>query len=222
MLAELERSDDPPRLGGRHAQIDPQTPGLRLSSAGWARFATRDLELITSDDRLYQLVREKLNTKLPTFAVRLRQFVDCYLDDARRRAGELFKDQSATLNRPGDWFYSAFLPLPNARIRLPQQSFATPAFAELSVLFWTGETAIGVQLEPASSVIGSKKRNLEWLKEHWPALTVIELSRDRFTGAEDGFPTGLFPDALIDFSKDVHVPQGPSLSPVLETSLLRE
>lgn len=219
MLAELAGSDEIPPLGGQHARIGPHTPGFRLSSPGWTNFATRDLELITSGERLYDLVREKLNAKLPTFAVRLKQFLDCYFADAGQRARARFEGEDSPLVTPDDWFYSAFLPLPNARIELPPDSSPAPGFVELSTLFWTGETAIGVQLEPASSVIGSKRRNLEWLKAHWPALTVIEVTRDRFGQAEDGFPAELFPEALSNYWEGVPVPQGPSLSGILESSL---
>ena len=219
MLSALAGSDDRPQLGSQHACITPATPGFRLSSPGWAHFATRDLELITSGDRLHQLVREKLNAKLPTFAVRLTQFVDGYLADAERRARAHFEDQDDALVTADDWIYSAFLPLPHARIQLPADSFPAPGFVELSVLFWTGETAVGVQLEPAASVIGSKKKHLDWLEENWPALTVLELPRDRFGRAGDGFPTGLFPRALKEFWADVEIPQGPSLSGILESSL---
>lgn len=219
MLAELAGSGAIPQLGDGHARIGASTPGFRLSSPGWTHFATRDLELITSGDRLYDLVREKLNGKLPTFAVRLKAFVDCYLADAERRARARFEGQDDPLITADDWIYSAFLPLPNARIQLPPKSFPTPSFVELSVLFWTGEIAIGVQLEPASSVIGSKKRNLEWLQENWPGFTLVELPRDRFSQAGDEFPVELFPDALTNFWTDVEMPQGPSLSGILESSL---
>lgn len=208
-----------PPLGGRYARITPGTPGFRISSSGWTGFASRDLKLITSGDRLYELVREKLNTKLPTFAVRLRQFVDRYLDNARARARAQFDNETPGLITPDDWFYSAFLPLPNARIALPPEAFDRPAFAELSVLFWTGDMAIGVQLDPAASVMGSKQRYLDWLTAHWPALTIVEVSRDQFGATGDNFPTGLFPDALTNFWADVSIPQGPGLSRNLDSPL---
>lgn len=193
---------------------------MRLSSPGWARFAARDLELVTSGDRLFEIVQEKLNTKLPTFAVRLKRFVDLYLIDARRRTREKLAGQATEFMTPDDWIYSAFLPLPHARIQIPGGQGTD--FAELSVLFWTGESAVGVLMDPASSRIGSKRRNLARLQEYWPDLKLVELSTDRFKPDDERFPGDLFPPALLNFWEGLSMPQGPSLSGVLETSFVAD
>lgn len=220
-LAELSLSEASSELTSLHAHITDGTPGFRLSSSGWTNFTTRDFALITSEARLWELVREKLNTKLPTFAVRQQLFVDRYLADAKQRAQHHFGNLEAEIFGPEDWIYTAFLPLPNARIELPDSGSATADFAELSVLFWTGELAIGVLLDPPSAIIGSKKRNLERLKENWPQFTIINVPRDQFAEDSRNFPTSLFPDALNCFWDDVEIPQGPCLSNILEKPLTK-
>ncbi|MEK9967175.1 MAG: hypothetical protein VW582_12545 [Rhodospirillaceae bacterium] len=202
-------------LGDSHARIAPGMPAFRLSSPGWADFATRDLELVTSGERLFELVREKLNTKLPTFAVRLRQFVDLYVDHGLRAVADEFGSETGPLVTAEDWIYSAFLPLPNARVEIPDSG--PSEFAEFGVFFWTGERAIGVLLEPAASIIGRKRRNLDRLAEAWPSLTVIEAARDRFPGDDSVFADDLLPPELMRFWDGLDMPQGPSVSGVLET-----
>lgn len=221
LLAELAQSERLPRLGARHAHIEAGCPGFRFSSPGWANFANRDLALVTSQAILFDLVREKLDAKLPTFAVRLTLFVERYLAAIRQRARDRFGDTDSGLITPDDWIYSAFLPLPDVRIELPAVApNEESAFVELSALFWTGETAIGVQIDPSASVIGSKRRRLERLRTLWPALQIVEIPRDRLGPDDAGFPFDLFPDALANFWDGVAVPQGPSLSAPLESSLV--
>ena len=213
-MATLDASGDVSDLGVRHARVGAGRQGIRLSSPGWAGFSTRDLELATSGDRLFEIVREKLNATLPTFAVRLRQFVDLYLDDAGQRAADAFRESDDPFVRAEDWIYSAWLPMPNVRVEIPGPDRS--AFAEFNVFFWTGERAIGVHLEPSTSIIGSQRRNLEQLQTVWPDLDIIEVTKDRFPGNDNAFPHDLFPAELMRFWEDVLTPQGPSLSGILE------
>ena len=220
-LAELGQPLPSSPLGSHFALIADGTPGFRLSSPGWANLTARDLALATSGDRLYQLVREKLVAKLPTFSVRLHLFVEKYLDDAKRRANETFGGNEPDVFGPEDWIYSAFLPLPNARVKLPGDNSGTPQFAEISVLFWTGNAAIGVQLEPRSSVIGSRKKNLEELSAAWPELNLIgfrEIAcRPIAMASQPILPA--FPPRIWE---GMGIPQGPSLSGVFESPLTEQ
>ncbi len=209
-------------LGAHFAVIADGTPGFRLSSPGWGALTTRDLALATSGDRLYELVHEKLMAKLPTFSVRLRLFVEKYLDDAKRRANERFGGNEPDVFGAEDWIYSAFLPLPNVRVKLPGDNSHSPQFAEISVLFWTGEAAIGVQLEPQSSVIGSNKKYLEELSAAWPELSLIWLPRDCLSPDSESFPTEFFPSFLLEYWEGIRIPQGPSLSGVFESPLTEQ
>jgi hypothetical protein len=201
-------------LSNRFAILSETAPAIRLSSAGWIDLTPNALIGIDTPELLFELCKEKIIARIQPFSKRIRLFVERYLDFMKAQiiehASELNSDDIFTAE---DWIYSAWLPLPHAHIQLPT------GFAELDTAFWTGEQLIGVQIEQTGSIAKSKREKLAYLEEYHPQIKIISIPRDGLSESREGFPSDLFGEDFSCFWKGLALPQGPSPSKVLSTSL---
>jgi hypothetical protein len=230
VIAELGPlpEDESVLLSNRYAVISETAPALRLSSAGWIDLTPASLVNIDSPELLFELCKEKIVTRIQPFSKRIRLFVERYLEFMQaqlvRHASELASElESDDILTAEDWIYSAWLPLPHAQIQLPAEfgpdfGAGDENFAELDVVFWTGDQLIGVQVEQAGSMIKSKREKLDYLKEHHPQIKIVSIPRDKLSESATNFPD--FPGDLFDetfscFWRGLSLPQGPNPSPIL-------
>jgi hypothetical protein len=210
-----------PVLSPSLASFASDSPALRLNSAGWMRLPPEVMATLHTHGALKGYCRSRIEKKAPIFDRPLQDFLTGYLDavetEVRDHAGSLPGGASwdTALYGTGDWFFSAFLPLPNAHLELTaEEQAATGAecFIRFDVLFWTGASLIAVTLERLSMqttrrrheqarfaamrpditfvTIPMKKNGTRWLQSHLPSVC------DRFWQGLR-YPLGPYrPDAL--------------------------
>lgn len=207
ILSELGADGPSTPLSEDHAVFTPSAPGFRLSSRGWVDMGP-DVRMDLPDaDTLMLLCRGQVHRSAPQFAMSIRRFLDEYLDFCRAQV-DVHRDelQPATPDIYGhaDWVFSAWLPLPHARVLLPPSFEGEgPAFAEIDIAFWDGTELIAVMLEDGGTPLKSARRRRDHLFETFPALRVVKAGRD---GA---FPMNAFPESLTRFWSGLEMPTGP-------------
>jgi len=215
VLAELEQwADNMPPLTDRYALLAPHMDALRLSSSGWIDIPFEQRITLTNSGDLFQYCRSRILRNVSQFAKPTRQLIDSYLDFVCART-ESCKDELEEFGPSGevygaeDWVFSAWLPLPHARILLPPEfQRDPPQFAEVDIAFWHNGRVTAALIENASTPIKSKQRRLDFLCENHPLLDVVSIPRDRI--ADGRFPADLFPDTFGRYWEGLTLPTGPA------------
>lgn len=215
VLAELERStDDPTPLTNRYALLAPRMDELRLSSFGWIDITFEQRMTLTNSRDLFQLCRRKILRSVSHFAKPTREFIDAYLDFVWAQT-EICKDKLEECGSGGevygaaDWVFSAWLPLPHARILLPPEFERNPPqFAEIDIAFWHDGRVKAVVIEDTSTPIKSKQRRLDYLRENHPFLDLISVPREWI--GEGRFPADAFPATFSRYWEGLTLPIGPA------------
>lgn len=196
-------------LSERHALFAAATPGFRLSSPGWIDIGPDQRMRLASTENYYLLCREQIVHGASHFAVAIRGFLDSYLDFCRDQVvahrAELDPDPAdEDLYSHEDWVFSAWLPMPHARILLPA-SFGEdgPVFAEVDVAFWDGKRLIAVMLDGGTTPLKSVRRRQDHLFETHPAIELVRVPKG---GA---FPAAAFPGTVTRFWEGLAFPVGP-------------
>ena len=149
------------------ASFASDSPALRLNSAGWMSLPAEVMATLRTHVALKDYCRRRIEKKASIFDRPLQDFLTGYLDaveaEVRDHAASLPGGASwdAALYGTADWFFSAFLPLPNAHLELTEEEReATGAerFIRFDVLFWTGTSLIAVTL-PRLSMKTSRQRH---------------------------------------------------------------
>ena len=208
-------------LDGQNEGIHPQlailsnaTPGLRLSTPGWIDITPRNLTGINSTELLFELCMEKLRTRIQPFSQRIRLFVESYFAFvAIQIEAQAYLLETDEIIKPDDWVFSSWLPLPHAHILLPGNNDGTnKSFAEVDIVFWTGHSLIGIQIEQTGFISKSKRENLALLKLTYPDIKLITIDHASWGVQSEGFPTQLFDNEFQQFWQDVTLPCGPALT----------
>lgn len=219
LAQSLQESDEQDEgLYSQLSVLSKATPGLRLSTPGWIDITPRSLMGVDSTELLFELCMEKLRTRVQPFSQRIRLFVKCYFDFIAQQI-ETHSDLLGTdeIIKPDDWVFSSWLPLPHAQILLPgtnegQNSSQNNQYAEVDIIFWTGHSLIGLQLEQTGFIAKSRRENLERLKLIYPDINLITIDHESWGEQSAGFPTHLFDDEFLQFWRDVDIPRGPALT----------
>lgn len=198
-------------LTNRYAVIADGMPAVRLSSRGWLS--------VTPDERMdlpkpwdqYLLCREAILHSASQFAVQVRQFLEAYLDFCQDAVGahrRVLEPDGKDLFGHEDFVFSAWLPMPRARILLPKDADDdVPAFAEVDVAFWDGRQITAVLIEGAQTPLKSVRRKRDYLFARHPALRVVTVPAAQ---VRDGvFPQDAFGEDFTAFWRGVDLPMGP-------------
>ena len=141
------------------ASFTSDSPALRLNSAGWMSLPAEVMATLRTQAALKNYCRSRIQKKASIFDRPLQDFLTNYLDvveaEVRDHANDLPGGASwdAALYDTADWFFSAFLPLPNAHLELTEEErkeTGAERFIRFDVLFWTGTSLIAVTLERLS------------------------------------------------------------------------
>jgi hypothetical protein len=204
-------------LSNRYALFSPNSPGLRLNSAGWIDLTPVGLIDIISTELLYALTREKVLARISPFSKRIRLFVESYLSFIWKQIESLDKpNEDAEVFTHEDWVYSAWLPMPHAHILLPPDNVGSEiSFAEFDIVFWTGEKLVCVDVEQSGSILPSKRAKRKFLEASHPQVDVVSIDRELNADVTlNNFPGHLFDKTFGCFWNGLDLPQGPCPSPI--------
>ena len=146
-------------LSPNFASFASDSPALRLNSAGWMRLPAEVMTTLRTHAALKDYCRRRIEKKASIFDRPLQDFLTRYLDaveeEVRNNAATLPGGVSwgAALYCADDWFFSAFLPLPNAYLGLSGQEreeTGAESCIRFDAVFWTGGSLVAVTLERLS------------------------------------------------------------------------
>jgi len=205
-----------------YAEIAEDSPPLRLSTPGWAKFSLNSLRGVDSTELLFELSKEKIVTRIQPFAKRVRLFVERYLDFMKDRIAISFDQMPPDpLITPLDWIFSAWLPLPHAKVLVSPDSRETPVqIVECDLVFWTGTELLGIQVEQKGTLFGSKRAALERFTAEQPQFKLIYVARDQLPDYRQKFPAEIFDENFLNFWSGIDLPKGPPLQKILNHELL--
>jgi hypothetical protein len=132
--------------------------------------------------------RRRIEKKASIFDRPLQDFLTGYLDvveaEVRDHAADLPGGASwdAAIYATADWFFSAFLPLPNAHLELTEQERAATGaerFIRFDVLFWTGTALIAVTLERLSMQTSRQRHEQARFAAMRPDITFVTIPREK-------------------------------------------
>lgn len=170
------------------ASFASDSSALRLNSAGWMNLAPEVMATLRSHVALKDYCRRRIEKKAPIFDRPLQDFLTDYLDaveaEVRDHAASLPGGASwdAALYSAADWFFSAFLPLPNAHLGLTaEERAATGAecFIHFDVLFWTGTSLIAVTLDRLSMQTPRQRREQARFAARRPDITFVTIPKEK-------------------------------------------
>lgn len=210
----LDSGGDITRLTNRYAIISARTDDIRLSSPGWLTLSLdQRLGLQTSDD-LFTFCGERLLQNTPPFSGPVRLFLKAYLEFIRAEITSHGKKLSPASRNSDvfthqDFAFSAWLPFPEARILLPRCFGSdTPEFAETSLAFRANERTIAVLIEGTGTVIPSRQRKLDYLRDNNPQIDIVRVPVEELRSG--AFPVNSFPDSFMRFWQGLDLPCGPN------------
>lgn len=213
VLSEIAAQEHPRPLGVRHALVPPEGDDLRLCSPGWINISADERMELASASELFLLCREKIGHGTSNFALPIRQFLGSYLDFcwARVEAYQTLLDPDppeSDLFTWRDWVFSAWLPMPHARVLLPP-SFdgENPAFADVDIMFRCNGRFTAVMIEGMSTPLKSIRRKRDFLFERHPDLDVVSVSKESLAAGD--FPADRFDAAFARFWHGLKLPVGP-------------
>jgi hypothetical protein len=177
-----------PVLSPSFASFASDSPALRLNSAGWMNLPPEVMATLRTHGALKDYCRRRIEKKAPIFDQPLQDFLTRYLDvveaEVREHAAALPGGASwdAALYSTDDWFFSAFLPLPNAHLGLTaEERAATGAecFIRFDVLFWTGTSLIAVRLERLSTQTSRQRHEQARFAAMRPDITFVTIPMEK-------------------------------------------
>jgi hypothetical protein len=141
------------------ASFTSVSPALRINSGGWMRLPAEVMARLHTQAALKDYCRQRIEKKASIFDRPLQDFLTGYLDiveaEVSNHAAGLPGGASwdVGLFSAADWFFSAFLPLPNAHLELTaeERREAGADFLRFDALFWTGASLFAVMLERLST-----------------------------------------------------------------------
>ena len=154
-------------LSPSFASFTSDSPALRLNSPGWMSLPAELIATLRTQAALKDYCRSRIQKKASIFDRPLQHFLTSYLDvveaEVRDHDHHLPGGPSwdAALYASADWFFSAFLPLPNAHLELTEderKQTGAERFIRFDALFWTGASLIAVTLERLSMPTPRQRR----------------------------------------------------------------
>jgi len=205
------------RLSPRLAIARPGEPALRLNSHGWAKFDPQAVVELAAHDGRVGFCTRTLLARTPLFAGPVRDFVANYLafiGETVERQRPILEEKLVRAGLPEnggllnvwDWFFSAYLPLPNAHVLVGNASENSPIFARVDCAFWTGTELVVVLLDGLTMPPPSQARALAQLVEIRPDLRVFR-ARPVPRGALSAF-AGDLGKRLDGFADECALPYG--------------
>ena len=179
---------DRPVLSPSFSSFASDSPALRLNSAGWMSLPAEVMATLRTHAELKAYCRRRIEKKASIFDRPLQDFLAGYLDlveaEIRDHAAALPGGASwdASLYSAADWFFSAFLPLPNAYLGLTEaERVATGAESVIhfDVVFWTGTSLIAITLERLSMPTTRQRRAHTRFAAMRPDITFLTLSMEK-------------------------------------------
>jgi hypothetical protein len=175
-----------PILSPSLASFASDSPALRLNSAGWMRLPAEVMATLRTHAALKDYCRRRIEKKASIFDRPLQDFLTSYLDvveaEVRDHAADLPGGASwdAALYSTADWFFSAFLPLPNAHLGLTEkEETGAERFIRFDVLFWTGTSLIAVTLERLSTQTPRRRHEQARFAAMRPDITFVTIPMER-------------------------------------------
>ena len=170
------------------ASFASNSPALRLNSAGWMNLPAEIMATLRTHAALKDYCRSRIQKKASIFDRPLQDFLTNYLDvvetEVRDHANDLPGGPSwdAALYDTADWFFSAFLPLPNAHLRLTEEEreeTGAEPIIRFDVLFWTGASLVAVTLEKLSMQTSRQRHAQERFIAMRPDITFVTIPRKK-------------------------------------------
>ncbi|BCJ89593.1 hypothetical protein IZ6_03280 [Terrihabitans soli] len=192
-------------LSPRAATIGAGDAALRLNSSGWLDLPPQSASQLNSHDDRKRFCRRALQRAVPLFSRPLERFVSSYFDfvdeeiERRRDALELKLaeagfDPGAAFPDYRDWFFSAFLPLPNAHLQWRGD------FIPFDVVFWTGTRLVAVLIDSLSMKTPRHLRAVEALAAGHECVEVVRIAPSDMASLQA---------RLGDFTEGCRIPFGP-------------
>lgn len=147
-------------LGRQVALIHTKTPAFCLNSPGWM---TPGPELIAAMDTrtaLRLLCRDRLEALVPSFAPRVLEFCQSYLNAIAERVGPA-KDGD-DISMAGDRFFAALLPLPSPKLA---SSVAAEGWVEADLGFWDGNVLTLVRFGAETTLLPRQRDEFAALEQ---------------------------------------------------------
>ena len=204
-------------LGPYHASIATGGPALRLNSPGWMNLTLDVAANLRTHQALKDYCRWRVEKKAPLFALPLQRFLVQYLDFIERRVRENAavlpggRTWDDAIFRVDDWFFSAFLPLSNAHLRLSEAESAAVGgarFLRFDAVFWTGEALTAVTLDNHAMPTPRQRRAYAAFAQMRPDIRFMTVPVPH-TGAEFSFESDRWPRGFATFWEGLQFPYGP-------------
>ena len=170
------------------ASFASDSPALRLNSAGWMSLPAEVMATLRTQAALKDYCHSRIEKKASIFDRPLQDFLANYLDaveaEVSDHAAKLPGGASwdAALYSTDDWFFSAFLPLPNAYLQFTEEEReATGAerFIRFDVLFWTGASLVAVTLERLSMPTPRQRHERARFAAMRPDITFVTIPAEK-------------------------------------------
>lgn len=170
------------------ASFASDSPALRLNSRGWMRLPAEVMATLRTHAALRDYCRRRIEKKASIFDRPLQDFLARYLDvvesEIRDHAADLSGGTSwdTALYCTDDWFFSAFLPLPNAHLELTEEEKEATGAERLirfDVMFWTGVSLIAVTLERLSAQTSRERDANARFAAMRPDITFVTIPREK-------------------------------------------
>jgi len=177
-----------PLLSPSLAFFASDSPALRLNSAGWMSFPAEVMATLRTHAALKDYCRRRIEKKASIFDRPLQDFLTSYLDvveaEVRDHAADLPGGASwdEALYSTADWFFSAFLPLPNAHLELTEEEgkeTGAKRFIHFDALFWTGTSLIAVTLKRLSMQTSRQRHEQARFAAMRPDITFVTIPMEK-------------------------------------------
>jgi hypothetical protein len=201
-------------LSPSFASFASDDPGLRLNSAGWMSLPAETMATLRTHDALKDYCRRRVEKKASIFDRPLQDFLRSYLgvvaDEVRDHAAHLPGGASwdEALTSTDDWFFSAFLPLPNAHLELTDAerlSVGTDGPIRFDAIFSTGTSLVAVTLDRISTQTPRQRETRSRFAALRPDIAFVTIP----TGTGEKELPSLLPDICKAFWRGLHLPLGP-------------
>ena len=207
-------SHDEPVLSPSFASFTSASPALRLNSAGWMQLPAEVMATLRTQAALKDYCRARIERKASIFDRPLQDFLATYLDlvegEVRDHAASLAGAASwdSALYATADWFFSAFLPLPNAYLELTEKERAATGaerFIHFDVLFWTGASLIAVTLKRLSMQTARQRDAQESFAALRPDVSCVTIAPEKNAARLKA----CLPGVCAEFWRRLRYPLGP-------------
>ena len=202
------------QLTSNLAVVTNETPSFRLNSDGWIDFKNVGPINIESTEIIFEIIREKIRSKISPFSKIINEFVHDYFMYIEKQITHISNSEDELFDQY-DWIFSGWLPLTHAHILTDMPSNDEPMeFAEFDLCYWTGKKILCINLGSSSSIIGSKKRKIDYLKNNNPLVEIMTIPKN-ISLEKEKFPSKLFDSDFQEFWNGLKIPLGPNQPPAL-------